>query len=100
MKQTVYLIHFNKPLKHAKHYLGFTENLDKRLTDHLCGIGARLMEVVTEAKIEWKVARTWNGDRKFERRLKNRKEAPALCPICSGKKALRRGNYKRKEKGQ
>jgi predicted GIY-YIG superfamily endonuclease len=94
MKQTVYLIHFNRRFKHAGHYLGFSTDLDKRITDHLCGMGARLMEVVTEAKIEWKVARTWSGDRKLERRLKNRKEAPALCPLCSGKKALKRGNYK------
>jgi predicted GIY-YIG superfamily endonuclease len=93
MKQTVYLIHFLKSYKHARHYLGYSENLDKRITDHLCGMGARLMEVVTEAKIEWKVVRTWSGDRKLERRLKNRKEAPSLCPICSGKKALKRGNY-------
>jgi len=94
MKETVYLLHFVTPLKHAKHYLGFSENLDKRLTDHLCGQGARLMEVCFERGIEWKVARTWSGDRKLERRLKNRKEAPALCPLCSGKKALKRGNYK------
>jgi hypothetical protein len=93
MKQTVYLIHFNQRFKHAGHYLGFSTNLDKRITDHLCGMGARLMEVITGAGIEWKVARTWSGDRKLERRLKNRKEAPALCPICSGKSALRRGNY-------
>jgi predicted GIY-YIG superfamily endonuclease len=98
--QTVYLIHFLKSYKHARHYLGYSENLDKRITDHLCGMGARLMEVITEAKIEWKVVRTWKGDRKLERRLRNRKEAPALCPICSGKGALKRGNYKRKEKAQ
>ena len=95
--QTVYLIHFLKSYKHARHYLGYSENLDKRITDHLCGMGARLMEVITEAKIEWKVVRTWKGDRKLERRLKNRKEAPSLCPICSGKSALKRGNYKREE---
>ena len=100
MKQTVYLIHFNRAYRHAKHYLGYSENLDKRICDHLAGMGARLMEVITEAKIEWKVVRTWKGDRKLERRLKNRKEAPALCPVCSGKKALKRGNYKRKEKAQ
>jgi predicted GIY-YIG superfamily endonuclease len=87
---TVYLIHFRKPYRHAKHYLGYTENLDKRLTDHVCGMGARLMEVVTDAKIDWKVVRTWPGDRRLERQLKNRKEAPALCPVCSGKKALNR----------
>ena len=90
-KGTVYLICFNKPYRHAKHYLGFSENLDKRITDHLCGMGAQLMEVVTQAGIEWKVARTWPGaDRSFERRLKNGKNAPQICPICSGKKALNR----------
>src|SRR5262245_6920770 len=77
---TVYLIHFNRAYKHARHYLGYSEHLDKRITDHLCGMGARLMEVVTLAGIEWKVSRTWPGDRKFERQLKNRKQAPKLCP--------------------
>jgi len=85
------LIHFNRAYKHARHYLGYSEDLDKRITDHLCGQGARLMEVVTLAGIEWKVARTWPGaDRGFERRLKNGKNAPQLCPICSGAKALNR----------
>ena len=93
---TVYLIHFNKPYRHARHYLGFTENFEKRITDHLCGMGARLMEVVTNARIEWRVARTWRGDRRLERRLKNLHNAPALCPICSGKKAMKRGNFAQK----
>ena len=91
----VYLIHFLRPYKHARHYLGFSENLDKRITDHLAGMGARLMSVVTEAKIEWKVARTWRGDRIFERRLKNRKQAPDLCPLCSGKKAMKLASGRR-----
>lgn len=91
---TVYLIHFRKPYQHARHYMGYSENLDKRLTDHLCGMGARLMEVVTNAGIEWKVSRTWPGDRKLERQLKNRKEVPALCPVCSGKRALNRAKEK------
>jgi predicted GIY-YIG superfamily endonuclease len=90
MKGVVYLIHFNRAYKHARHYLGYSENLDKRITDHLCGMGARLMEVVTEAKIEWKVSRTWPGDRRPERHLKNRKDSPRICPICAGAKALKR----------
>ena len=93
---TVYLIHFNRAYRHAKHYLGYSEHLDKRIADHLCGMGARLMEVVTQASIEWKVSRTWPGDRCLERQLKNRKEAPALCPICSGKKAFRRAKERTK----
>lgn len=91
-KGTVYLIHFNRRYKHAGHYIGFTCNLDQRITDHLAGIGARLMEIVSAAGIEWKIARTWERQtRTFERKLKNRKEAPALCPICSGNAALKRG---------
>jgi predicted GIY-YIG superfamily endonuclease len=82
---TVYLICFNRAYKHARHYLGYSENLDKRITDHLCGMGARLMEVVTQAGIEWKVSRTWPGTRSLERRLKNRHDAPRLCPICNPK---------------
>jgi predicted GIY-YIG superfamily endonuclease len=80
---TVYLIHFLKPYKHARHYLGYSTNLDKRITDHLCGMGARLLEVVTDAGIEWRLVRTWPGDRELERQLKNRKDAPRLCPICN-----------------
>jgi predicted GIY-YIG superfamily endonuclease len=90
---TVYLIHFNQAYHHARHYLGFSENLDKRITDHLCGMGARLLEVITQAGIDWKLARTWPGDRELERRLKNRKEAPKLCPICNPK-ALNRAKEK------
>ena len=80
---TVYLIHFLKPYKHARHYLGYSTNLDKRIADHLCGMGARLLEVVTDAGIEWRLVRTWPGDRELERKLKNRKDAPRLCPICN-----------------
>lgn len=86
----VYLIHFNRAYKHARHYMGYSEDLDKRITDHLAGMGARLMEVVTQAGIEWKVSRTWRGGRGLERQLKNHHNAPRLCPICAGKKALGR----------
>jgi hypothetical protein len=81
----VYLIHFDRPYKHSRHYLGFADNVDARLERHRAGHGSRLMEVITNAGITWQLARTWTGDRKFERRLKNRKESPALCPICSPK---------------
>src|SRR5436190_4351950 len=33
----VYLIHFDIPYKHAKHYLGFTTNLENRITEHFFG---------------------------------------------------------------
>jgi predicted GIY-YIG superfamily endonuclease len=68
---TVYLIHFDRPYCHARHYLGFADNLAARLNEHSRGDGARLMEVIALAGIGWQVARTWSGDRKLEHRLKN-----------------------------
>lgn len=79
---TVYLIHFDRPLCHARHYIGWAAQLDRRLAHHAGGTGSKLMAAVARAGIGWQVARTWPGDRFFERRLKNRKNAARLCPIC------------------
>jgi predicted GIY-YIG superfamily endonuclease len=87
---TVYLIHFEHPYQHAKHYLGFTTDLAARIADHRAGVGSRLLQVVNDAGIGWQVTRTWQGDRKFERQLKRRKETPALCPVCAGEAAYKR----------
>ena len=80
---TVYLIHFDVAYKHARHYLGWTLDLLARLQAHRDGRGARLMEVITKAGITWQLARTWPGGRDRERAIKNRHEAPRLCPLCS-----------------
>ena len=82
---TVYLLHFSTPYKHAKHYVGFTNNLSAGLEAHASGQGARLLEVITSAGIGFELARTWQGTRKDERRIKNRKEAPRLCPLCKSR---------------
>jgi predicted GIY-YIG superfamily endonuclease len=86
VKGTIYLIHFESPLAHAKHYLGWTNNLEKRLIRHKNGNGSALMRAVKKAGIDWTLVRVWEGkDRFFERALKNRKNTPKLCPICKGK---------------
>lgn len=79
----VYLVHFDRPLAHARHYLGSADDVQRRLVEHAKGQGARLMEVITQAGIGFTLARTWEGGRKEERKLKNRKNAPKLCPICN-----------------
>ena len=38
----VYLIHFAPAYKHAKHYLGYAEDIDARLQAHRDGHGAGL----------------------------------------------------------
>jgi len=79
---TIYLIHFDTPLHHARHYLGWTTDLEQRLEAHRQGNGARLMEVVAEAGITWRLARTWKGGRELERQLKRQHNSPRFCPIC------------------
>jgi len=90
----VYLLCFDKKFRHAKHYIGFVQNMEglpKRLNHHKKGTGSRLMAAVTKAGIGFQVARTWpDGDRNFERKLKNRKKSAELCPLCiAAKKAAK-----------
>lgn len=79
---TIYLFHFDAPLAHAQHYVGFAKNVEARIESHRKGTGARLPAVFAELGIGFTVARTWPGDRTEERRIKNQKNAPRLCPIC------------------
>jgi predicted GIY-YIG superfamily endonuclease len=81
----VYLIHFDQPYYHARHYLGTTYDLENRLRQHMAGRragGARLMEVIIQAGISWRVACTWVGGHDLERQLKAWHNHTRLCPIC------------------
>jgi predicted GIY-YIG superfamily endonuclease len=81
----VYLIHFEKKIGHAQHYIGFCydERFAARIHHHEKGTGSRLLKAVNEAGIKWSVVRQWpNEDGNFERKLKNKKKASLLCPIC------------------
>jgi predicted GIY-YIG superfamily endonuclease len=78
----VYLIHFERPFGHARHYTGSTTDLEERLRAHREGSGARLMAVIAQAGIGWTLARTWPGGRRRERQLKRQGGASRRCPIC------------------
>lgn len=85
-----YLLHFEQRISDqhtCQHYLGFTRRpLRDRIAEHRSGRGARLTQVALERGIAFIVVRTWRGaSRGFERRLKNRKDGPMLCPVCQGK---------------
>ena len=91
---TVYLLHFDRPYGPgggangrgtARHYIGWTRDLAGRLAEHAQGRGARLLEVVREAGIGWRLARTWEGGRDRERQLKNQGGASRCCPECGVK---------------
>lgn len=87
---TVYLIHLDQSIAHARHYLGYTslECVQDRLARHKAGNGARLLQVANERGITYSIVRTWEfatwqEARKFERKLKLQKHAPRLCPVCN-----------------
>ncbi|MEV6281032.1 hypothetical protein [Nocardia sp. NPDC051832] len=79
---TVYLLHFDSPFAHARHYTGWTRDLDARLDEHRAGRGARLMSVIGQHGITWQLARTWEGTRGRERQLKRAGGASRRCPLC------------------
>ena len=91
VSEVCYLLHFSDRLgnpenRHAmaQHYIGTATDLDARLAAHRAGAGARITAAAAARGIAFAVVRTWPGGRDLERRLKNRKEAPRLCPVCKG----------------
>lgn len=80
----VYLICFEEKLAHAQHYIGFADHdLEQRIKKHKSGQGARILKACNERGIKWEVVRVWeDGDRTFERKLKNQKNSKCLCPKC------------------
>lgn len=86
-----YLLHFHQPIseKHTcQHYIGFANDVNARVSFHRKGkSGVRLLEVAKQRGIGFDVVRIWeDGDKEFERKLKNRHAAPSLCPICRERK--------------
>lgn len=84
VRGTVYLLHFDQPLAHARHYTGWAKDLEARMAAHLGGSGARLTAVVRAAGGGWTLALARSGDRYLERRLKRQGGATRWCPVCRG----------------
>lgn len=79
----IYLIHFSDPVcpeRHtAQHYLGWARDAQERLKNHTAGI----VRAARERGLTCTIVRLWDGTRSDERKLKRRKNAPRLCPVCS-----------------
>jgi hypothetical protein len=89
-----YLLHFSRPLAHAAHYLGYSDDIAARLRVHLdvrlCERhgyhdqawhkGSPLVCAAVRAGIGVELVRLWpDQDRAFERRLHHR-HGSRLCP--------------------
>lgn len=84
----VYLIHFERKLGHAQHYIGWTKYTEpwRRFEYHISGRGSHLTKAACNQGIGLRLVRIWkNGDRALERYLKRKKKARTLCPICNAK---------------
>jgi predicted GIY-YIG superfamily endonuclease len=79
----IYMLHFSQPYKHARHYVGWTQDLLDRLDTHAKGHGARLVAVITHAGIGFTLVRICEGTRRTERAIKNAGGAVRYCPACT-----------------
>ena len=86
----LYLLHFDRPYKHARHYLGYAVDVPavhQRVDEHYAatpsdGKHHRLMQVIRAAGISFTLARVWpDGTHADERRRKTNGHA-RRCPIC------------------
>jgi predicted GIY-YIG superfamily endonuclease len=82
----IYIIHFERPLSHSSHYVGWTavDKFDKRMARHRRGAGAKILRAATAAGIGWRVTNVLSGTRDDERALKNQHHTKRYCPNCSG----------------
>jgi hypothetical protein len=79
----IYLLHFDRSYHHARHYLGYTDDLEARLAAHRAGRGSLLVAAAIRDGIDFQLAATWPGDRAVERRMHRYRNSPRrLCPIC------------------
>ena len=79
----IYLLHFDQPYQHARHYTGWTEDLLDRLDTHATGHGARLIAVITHAGIGFTLVRIREGTRRTERAIKHAGGQVRYCPACT-----------------
>jgi len=93
----VYLLHFSRPLRHARHYIGQTTRADvmERIAEHRAGRGARITREAVAAGIELIVARVWaDAPRRYERFLKKQGGARRICPVCKAEAEAAKGSMK------
>src|SRR5918911_1489625 len=86
----VYLLHFERPFWHARHYAGIALDGDvqRRLQEHLSGHGSPLVRAVVAAGIRVDLVLALPGDRGLERRFHNA-HGTRVCPRCTSQRPPR-----------
>jgi hypothetical protein len=88
-ESVVYVLHFDPPLHHARHYIGIAHDGDvaRRLREHRKGRGSGLVAAVFAAGSFVSVVLLLPGNLGLERRLHNR-HGTRVCPVCKGQGVL------------
>jgi len=86
-ESTVYVLHFDPPYGHARHYIGIAHdgNVLRRLAQHRAGRGSPLVRAAYEADCFVSVVLTLPGDLGLERRFHNR-HGTRVCPLCRARR--------------
>lgn len=84
---TVYVLHFDPPYQHARHYIGYTPDPThtRRVREHMeMGTkGSPLVRAALQAGCEVVVAAVYPGaGRDYEAWLKARRDTRRWCPTC------------------
>ena len=81
----VYVIRLRRPLCHARHYVGWTVNLPRRVRQHLTGQGSHLLNAANAYGIRWDVVQAIPcASRKEAQQLEQhikRGHARRWCPV-------------------
>jgi hypothetical protein len=81
----LYLIHLEPRYAHAGHYLGYADDIARRVREHGGGHArsSPLLRAARAAGSRLTVTRVWeDGDRVLERRLKRGGGLSRHCPTC------------------
>ena len=76
----IYMLHFDRPYRHARHYVGWTADLLDRLDQHAAGHGARLVAVIWHAGIGFTLIRICEGTRAHRTRHQERGRRGPVLP--------------------
>lgn len=89
----IYVLHFETPLSHARHYVGCTTKIEKRLSAHAVGAGSRLTRELRRQGIAWHLASLFccsrQQMRRIERKIKNCHGGGRYCETCQGNYLIR-----------
>lgn len=80
----VYLYHFDKPYYRAQHYLGSTQNLERRDQEHRSGHGSPLIRAaLANGRTLTLIPLYPDEGRALERAIKWQKNSRRICPLCN-----------------